>query len=112
MNSLKRLIDRILSQGEGRQLAWLAGIALALFLLLVLAGSFWALGWTEILNLYLDPGSYPLEAKQGSQASLNIFSLLIAFGGILSPRNRDIARDDTVFRQDAGGHCIRHRAGA
>ena len=97
MNSLKRLIDRILSQGEGRQLAWLAGVALALFLLLVLAGSFWALGWTEILNLYLDPGSYPLEAKQGSQASLNIFSLLIAFGGILVLNALTVSAFSNVF---------------
>ena len=97
MNSLKRLIDRILSQGEGRQLAWLAGVALALFLLLVLAGSIWALGWTEILNLYLDPGSYPLEAKQGSQASLNIFSLLIAFGGILVLNALAVSAFSNVF---------------
>ncbi len=93
----RRKIDRILSEGEGKQLAWLAGLALALFLLLVLAGSFWALGWTEILNLYLDPGSYPLEAKQGSQTSLNIFSLLIAFGGILVLNALTVSAFSNVF---------------
>ena len=93
----RRKIDRILSEGEGKQLAWLAGLALALFLLLVLAGSFWALGWTEILNLYLDPGSYPLEAKQGSQTSLNIFSLLIAFGGILVLNALAVSAFSNVF---------------
>ena len=40
---IKRTIDRILSEGEGRQLAWLAALALTLFLVLVLIGSFWAL---------------------------------------------------------------------
>ena len=81
---IKRTIDRILSEGEGRQLAWLAALALTLFLLLVLIGSFWALGWTDILNLYLDPGGFPLETNGGGgQGSLNIFSLIIAFGGIL-----------------------------
>ena len=94
---LRRKIDRILSEGEGKQLAWLAGIALALFLLLVLAGSFWALGWTEILNLYLDPGSYPLEAKQGSQGALNFFSLLIAFGGILVLNALTVSAFSNVF---------------
>lgn len=94
---LRRKIDRILSEGEGKQLAWLAGLALALFLLLVVAGSFWALGWTEILNLYLDPGSYPLEAKQGSQSSLNIFSLLIAFGGILVLNALTVSAFSNVF---------------
>ena len=94
---LRRRIDRILSEGEGKQLAWLAGIALALFLVLVLAGSFWALGWTEILNLYLDPGSYPLEAKQGSQGALNIFSLLIAFGGILVLNALTVSAFSNVF---------------
>ena len=94
---LRRKIDRILSEGEGKQLAWLAGIALALFLLLVLAGSFWALGWTEILNLYLDPGSYPLEAKQGSQSALNFFSLLIAFGGILVLNALTVSAFSNVF---------------
>ena len=94
---LKRKIDRILSEGEGKQLAWLAGIALALFLLLVLIGSFWALGWTEILNLYLDPGSYPLEAKAGSQGALNFFSLLIAFGGILVLNALTVSAFSNVF---------------
>ena len=94
---LRRKIDRILSEGEGKQLAWLAGLALALFLVLVLLGSFWALGWTEILNLYLDPGSYPLEAKQGSQGALNIFSLLIAFGGILVLNALTVSAFSNVF---------------
>lgn len=94
---LRRKIDRILSEGEGKQLAWLAGIALALFLVLVLLGSFWALGWTEILNLYLDPGSYPLEAKAGSQGALNIFSLFIAFGGILVLNALTISAFSNVF---------------
>ena len=93
----RRKIDRILSEGEGKQLAWLAGIALALFLLLVLIGGIWALGWTEILNLYLDPGSYPLEAKQGSQGSLNFFSLLIAFGGILVLNALTVSAFSNVF---------------
>ena len=94
---LRRKIDRILSEGEGKQLAWLAGIALALFLVLVLLGSFWALGWTEILNLYLDPGSYPLEAKAGSQGALNIFSPLIAFGGILVLNALTVSAFSNVF---------------
>ena len=94
---IRRIIDRILSEGQGRQLAWLAGIALALFLLLVLAGSFWALGWTEVLNLYLDPGSYPLEAKSGSQVTLNIFSLIIAFGGILVLNALTVSAFSNVF---------------
>ncbi len=94
---LRRKIDRILSEGEGKQLAWLAGIALALFLVLVLLGSFWALGWTEILNLYLDPGSYPLEAKAGSQGALNFFSLLIAFGGILVLNALTVSAFSNVF---------------
>ncbi len=94
---IRRIIDRILSEGQGRQLAWLAGIALALFLILVLAGSFWALGWTEILNLYLDPGSYPLEAKSGSQGTLNFFSLLIAFGGILVLNALTVSAFSNVF---------------
>ena len=97
MSSLKRRIDRILSQGEGRQLAWLAGIAVTLFLVLVLVGSIWALKWTEILNLYLDPGSYPLEAKSGSQDSLNFFSLLIAFGGILVLNALTVSAFSNVF---------------
>lgn len=94
---LKRKIDRILSEGEGKQLAWLAGIALALFLLLVLVGSIWALGWTDILNLYLDPGSYPLEAGRGSQDSVNIFSLVIAFGGILVLNALTVSAFSNVF---------------
>ena len=40
----RRKIDRILSEGEGKQLAWLAGLALALFLLLRLVDLAQALG--------------------------------------------------------------------
>ena len=94
---LKRRIDRILSEGEGKQLAWLAGIALALFLVLVLLGGFWALGWTEILNLYLDPGGFPLEAKSGSQLALDIFSIVIAFGGILVLNALTVSAFSNVF---------------
>ena len=95
---LRRKIDRLLSDGEGKQLAWLAALALTLFLLLVVIGSIWALGWTEILNLYLDPGSYPLETKgSGSQGSLNIFSLIIAFGGILILNALTISAFSNVF---------------
>ena len=95
---IKRTIDRILSEGEGRQLAWLAALALTLFLLLVLIGSFWALGWTDILNLYLDPGGFPLETNGGGgQGSLNIFSLIIAFGGILILNALTVSAFSNVF---------------
>ena len=105
MSSLRRRIDRILSQGEGRQLAWLAGLALTLFLILCLVGSIWALGWTEILNLYLDPGSYPLEAKSGSQTSLNFFSLLIAFGGILVLNALTVSAFSNVFENISSAYA-------
>ena len=95
---IKRTIDRILSEGEGRQLAWLAALALTLFLVLVLIGSFWALGWTDILNLYLDPGGFPLETNGGGgQGSLNIFSLIIAFGGILILNALTVSAFSNVF---------------
>lgn len=97
MNSLKRRIDRILSEGEGKQLAWLAGIALALFLVLALLGGLWALGWTEVLNLYLDPGGFPLEARKGSQGALNIFSLVISFGGVLVLNALTVSAFSNVF---------------
>jgi len=87
---LKRRIDRILSEGEGRQLAWLAGLATVLFLVLCLIGGIWAIGWTDILNLYLDPGGFPLEGH-------NIFSLVVAFGGILLLNALAVSAFSNVF---------------
>lgn len=74
---LKR-IDRILSEGEGKQLAWLTGIVLALFIVFCLIGRIWGLDWTDILTLYLDPGNFPIDHKAN-----DIFSLIVTLSGIL-----------------------------
>ena len=55
----------------------------------------WALKWTDILNLYLDPGSFPLEGH-------NIFSLIIAFGGILLLNALTVSAFSNVFDNISG----------
>ena len=92
---LRRKIDRLLSEGEGRQLAWLAALVVTLFAVFCLVGSIWALKWTDILNLYLDPGSFPLEGH-------NIFSLIIAFGGILLLNALTVSAFSNVFDNISG----------
>ena len=49
----RRIIDRLLSVGEGKQLAWLVGIVLVLYGIFCLVGRIWGLDWTDILTLYL-----------------------------------------------------------
>ena len=92
---LRRKIDRLLSEGEGRQLAWLAALVVTLFAVFCLVGSIWALKWTDILNLYLDPGSFPLEGH-------NIFSIIIAFGGILLLNAITVSAFSNVFDNISG----------
>lgn len=75
---IRRRIDRILAQGEGRQLVWLAGIVLALYLVFCLIGRIWGLDWTDILTLYLDPGNFPIDHQAN-----DIFSLIVTMSGLL-----------------------------
>ncbi len=75
---LRRKIDRLLSEGEGKQLAWLCGIVLALFAVFCLLGRIWKLDWTDVLSLYLDAGNFPLDHKAN-----DIFSLVVTAAGVL-----------------------------
>ncbi len=75
---LRRKIDRLLSEGEGKQLAWLTGIVVALFVIFCVLGRIWQLDWTEVLSLYLDAGNFPLDHKAN-----DIFSLVVTAAGLL-----------------------------
>ena len=74
----RRIIDRLLSVGEGKQLAWLVGIVLVLYGIFCLVGRIWGLDWTDILTLYLDPGNFPIDHQAN-----DIFSLIVTLSGIL-----------------------------
>ena len=74
----RRKIDRLLSVGEGKQLAWLTVIVLVLYGIFCLIGRIWGLDWTDVLTLYLDPGNFPID----HQAS-DIFSLIVTLVGLL-----------------------------
>ena len=74
----RRKIDRLLSVGEGKQLAWLTVVVLVMYGLFCLIGRIWGLDWTDVLALYLDAGNFPLD----HQAS-DIFSLVVALVGLL-----------------------------
>lgn len=75
---LRRKIDRILSEGEGKQLLWLTVLVLALFIIFCLLGRIWGLDWTDILTLYLDPGNFPIDHRAN-----DYFSLIVTLCGIL-----------------------------
>ena len=75
---IRRRMDRILAQGEGKQLAWLVGIVLVLYGIFCLVGRIWGLDWTDILTLYLDPGNFPIDHKAN-----DFFSLIVTLSGIL-----------------------------
>ena len=74
----RRKIDRLLSLGEGKQLAWLTIIVLVLYGIFCLVGRIWGLDWTDILTLYLDPGNFPIDHQAN-----DIFSLIVTLSGIL-----------------------------
>ena len=75
---IRRRMDRILAQGEGKQLAWLVGIVLVLYGIFCLVGRIWGLDWTDILTLYLDPGNFPIDHQAN-----DFFSLIVTLSGIL-----------------------------
>lgn len=75
---IKRFFDRLFSEGEGRQLAWLTGLVLVLYVIFCLVGKIWGLDWTDILTLYLDPGNFPIDHRAN-----DIFSLTVTLCGIL-----------------------------
>ncbi len=75
---LRRKFDRLLSEGEGKQLAWLTGIVLLLFVVFCLIGSVLGLDWKQVLSLYLDAGNFPLDGETS-----DVFSLIVTFSGLL-----------------------------
>ena len=74
----RRKIDRLLSVGEGKQLAWLTVVVLVLYGIYCLVGRIWGLDWTDILTLYLDPGNFPIDHQAN-----DIFSLIVTLSGLL-----------------------------
>lgn len=75
---LRRRFDRLLSEGEGKQLAWLTGIVLVLFAVFCFCGHLLGLDWRQVLSLYLDAGNFPLEGDAS-----DVFSLIVTFSGLL-----------------------------
>ncbi len=75
---LRRKIDRMLSEGEGKQLAWLTGIVLILFVVFCFIGYMLGLDWRQVLSLYLDAGNFPLDGDAS-----DVFSLIVTFSGLL-----------------------------
>lgn len=77
-NMLRRKIDRLLSEGEGKQLAWLTGLVLVLYAIFCLVGRIWGLDWTDVLTLYIDAGNFPIDHKAN-----DFFSLIVSLCGLL-----------------------------
>lgn len=77
----KRRFDRMLSEGQGRQLLWLTIITLSVFLLLYFSANLMGgLSWQEVLGLYLDPGNFPGDKKE-VPIYLDVIRVLIILSG-------------------------------
>ena len=78
---MKRYIDRILSQGTGRQLILLAILCIILFTLLFALACiiFGDLSWQETMALYLDPGCFG-----GQEGHHDLFRLIVALIGMFT----------------------------
>ena len=59
---IKRKFDRMLSEGQGKQLLWLSMVILIVLLVLLLASKCYGdMTWQFILALFLDPGNFALQ---------------------------------------------------
>lgn len=59
---LKRKFDKMLSEGQGKQLLWLSVIIIVVLLILLLIGKlFGDMTWQFILSLFMDPGNFALS---------------------------------------------------
>ena len=72
---LRMRFDRILSEGQGRQLLWLIAVTLCMFLLLFMVAHYvGGMPWQEVLGLYMDPGNFN---KPGEHDVLRIVIVLL-----------------------------------
>ena len=59
MKQLRQKLDKMLFEGQGRQLLWLSVISLiVLFLLLLIGWIFEGMTWQSIVALFMDPGNF------------------------------------------------------
>lgn len=73
---IKRKFDRMLSEGQGKQLLWLSIVILIVLLVLLLVGRlFGDMTWQFILALFMDPGNFALSGTH------DFFRILIVLLG-------------------------------
>ena len=81
---LKRRFDKLLSEGQGRQLVWLIIVTLSVFLLLFLIARYVSgMTWQEVLGLYMDPGNFNKPGKHDAFRVLIVLSGVVLFSALL-----------------------------
>lgn len=80
---LKRRIDKMLSEGQGRQLLWLIVVMFSVFLLhFFIASSVGGMTWQEVLGLYMDPGNFNKPGEHDAFRVLIVLSGVVLFSAL------------------------------
>ena len=75
---LKRRFDKLLSEGQGRQLIWLTIVTSFVFILYLSIAIFkYGMAWQEVLGLFMDPGTFCGPGKH------DLFRVLIVLSGVM-----------------------------
>lgn len=85
---MKRGIDRLLSEGKGKQLLWLLVISVGIMAVVLFVSSFFIkdLKWQQVVSVFLDPGCFNStpEGAEWLLLPLALFSLVILSGLMVS----------------------------
>ena len=77
MEQIRRKFDKMLFEGQGKQLLWLSVIILSvLFILQFVGWLFWGFKWQDVLALFMDPGNF---SHPGGN---DFFRIIIALLGV------------------------------
>lgn len=75
---LRQRFDKLLSEGQGRQLMWLILVTLFVFFILLMVSNYLGgMTWQEVLGLFMDPGNF---SKPGEH---DMFRVVIVLTGVV-----------------------------
>jgi len=104
---LKRRFDKMLSEGQGRQLVWLILATLFVFVFyFLIARSVMGMSWQEVLGLYMDPGNFNKPGEYDGLRVMIVLSGVVLFSALLISFFTNVF-DNISESYQRGEHCYR-----